>query len=440
MCESLVELRDQSFPGKQIWNTEEGFWGLQTKTYNTGAIFAPRLYLSQLVTGIDKIYWFMGQHADDPTCLINAQEEPYPTYVSYAVMTRLLDRATVVGRVDLGAGNWGVLFARGADMVLAAWRVLGEAAVTVPAGVNKASVVDIMGRRREVAAPNGTLNLTFTESVQYVELPRNDYTLGIARKRVDELLTLGGAPDVKAIADEIPKIAAKAAADNAEMTRLYYLVRAAEMAVIAGQAPPKKAKPTKLAAAARQAIVSRERDDGYLRQARVALEWVDRLATRPAGAGNAWAVQQAAAAVKGITAHEKPCYPGVVINAFIGEPGEVARIRAIVPKKNDYSTTIDEKFRFQIDRKAGETFDLELTVWNYYRHKISGRLAPRLPEGWSAATGPVDFAIEPGKFHRVVFHVTVGAATKAGLYTVGGQCTYHKQPVTEIRPQRIHIQ
>ena len=441
MCESLVALRDKSFPGKPVWNTEEGWWGTQVKTLPMGAVMLPRTCIPQMAAGIDKIYWFMSVSPDDPTYMLNEKEEPYPTYVSYATMTSMLDPAVCVGGADIGKGNYAFLFARQKDMVLAVWRLgtLPHAEAAIPAGVKRAAVTDLMGRSRTVEATDRQITLDLNDHVQYVELPRNDWTLGIARQHLAGLLKKAAVPSVKEIAGAVRATAPNAATDLPSMNRLYYLIRAAEMAAVADDAPGKGGKAAELAAAARRDVIATEGADGYLRQARVALEWVDRLATRPLIGGNTWAVRQAADAARAIAASERPCYPGAVINAFIGEPGEIAKIRAIVPKANDYSTTIDEKFRFQINRKPGEAFDLELTVWNYYRHPISGTVSPRLPEGWKASQGAVDFSLEPGRFGRALVTVTIPADAKPSVYTVGGQTHYQGQPVKEIHAQRISV-
>ena len=439
MCRSLIELRDELYPGKPAWNTEEGWWGLQVKPWDIGAIMVPRTCISQIAAGIDKIYWFMSVR-EDPTYLMTSSEEPHPTYVSYATMTRLLDASVYAGTADLGPGNYAYLFARENSMVLAAWRLKGEANVTLPVGVGEAPVTDIMGRTRKVAAADGNLSLALTDHVQYLELPRNEWTLAIARGELNALLKKAGVVSAAEIAAAVGTIAPKAATDGPSMTRVYYLVKAAEMAVITGDAPAVRRRAAQVATSARQAVTDREGRDGYLRQARVALEWVDRLATRPLIAGNTWAVELAAEAVKTIAAIEPPCYPGAVVDAFIGEPGEVARIRAIQPKERDYSTTIDEKFRFQIDRKPGDSFDLELTVWNFYRHTIAGTVRPRLPEGWQASRQAIDFSLEPGTRERALLSVTISPGTRPGVHSVGGTTILNGRTVAEIHPQRVNVQ
>ncbi len=140
-----------------------------------------------------------------------------------------------------------------------------------------------------------------------------------------------------------------------------------------------------------------------------------------------------------MAATEQPMYPGVVVNAFIGEPGEIEKIRSIVPVANDPSTSIDDKFRFQINRQPGDSFELELTISNYYRHKIQGMLSPRLPEGWKASPGPVDYSLEPGAWQRFVFTVQIPQNAPPETYSVGGQTQYQGKQIKEIHASRVKL-
>ena len=148
----------------------------------------------------------------------------------------------------------------------------------------------------------------------------------------------------------------------------------------------------------------------------------------------------AAQATQILAAIEQPVYPGVVVNAFIGEPGEIQQIRAIVPVANEPATSIDDKFRFEIERRPGESFDLELTVSNYYRHTIQGVLSPRLPEGWKAAQGPTNYSLEPGRWQRFLFTIQIPETAKVEeIYEVGGQTLYGGSPVKEIHASRVKL-
>jgi len=120
-----------------------------------------------------------------------------------------------------------------------------------------------------------------------------------------------------------------------------------------------------------------------------------------------------------------------VINAYL-EPDKV-RTGA------DPTKPLDENFKFQVDKKAGDEFRLELTVWNYYRHDFDGVVEPRLPDGWRCKPGSNEYSVKPGDFARFVFSVTIPAGCAAGEYTVGGKTIYDGTAVTEIHRQRVTV-
>jgi len=438
MVRELVALRDKSFPGKPVWNTEEGWYSAPNKTPDLGAMMLPRVYLSQMAAGVDKIYWFSqtglvaGPH--DPTCLLDENSEPFPTYVSYATMTRLLEGAPYVGSADLGTGTYAHLFARPNDFVLAAWCVGEPRTVQLPIG-GKVTRVDLMGRSSTLNSANGQLPLRLSTHVQYIVLPRGAWTLGIAHAELGRQLAALQLKSATEIPAQITLAAKTAATDTSAMNRLYYLSKAAGQAAYSGFMPPRADDAARLAASARRAVEAREGEDGYLRAARVALEWSDRaarLATQPnAPTALNWAASQAASATTSLAATETPAYPGLTIDAFL-EPKKVR-------DNADPKQPVDERFPLEIAKKPGDAFDLELTVWNFYRHALSGTLSPRLPQGWTSATPDAAFNVEPGKFARFVFSVRVAADAKADLFSIGGKTLYRGQTVTEIHPQRVRV-
>jgi hypothetical protein len=356
-------------------------------------------------------------------------------------MSQLIDGAVYAGQADFGENARGYLFARGQDFVFAANTVSGTREITLDVGVPKVTIVDLMGRAREMPAPGGRLRLALSSQVQYVLLPRNNpAALKIATA---ELRSRLGALQITAaeLPAKISEAARGAAADPTMLNRLYHLVRAAELAAITTPTPQGKVDASPLAQAARQTVEKREGTAGYLRTARLALDWTERLAQQaerdPRLGRPAW---MAAQATQVLAAIEQPVYPGVVVNAFIGEPGEIEKIRAIVPVANEPATSIDDKFRFEIERKPGESFDLELTVSNYYRHSIQGVLSPRLPEGWKATQGPTNYSLGPGRWQRFLFTIQIPeTATVEEAYEVGGQTLYGGSPVKELHAPRVKL-
>jgi hypothetical protein len=432
----LVDIRDKDFPGKQVWNTEEGV-PATPPTAELTAVNLPRMYLSQLAAGVDKIYWF--RCPQDVTGVFDEHGEVYPSYVTYATLSRLIEGAVYAGQMDLGEGAHAYLFARGNDFVLAANTIVGTRAITLDAGTPKVKVVDLMGCESEAAAPGGKLTLTISPRVQYVLLPRTSPgTLAIARGELQKRLEKWGVKSVPDLPNAIAAAAKTAATDKAAMNRLFHLVQAAETAAAAGEAP--RGNPGPAAQAARAAVVKKEGPDGYLRAARLALDWTDRLAQQTQSDPTmAWPLVLAARATQAIASAEAPVYPGVTVSAFIGEPGEIERIRAIIPEKNKRETSIDDKFRFEIERKPGDPFEIELTVSNYTNHKIEGKMEPRLPQGWKVKEGSQSYSLEPGQRARFVFHVEIPQGTKSDTYSVGGVTRYQGREISEIHPSRVKL-
>jgi len=434
MIRELVAVRDASFPGKPIWNTEEGWWQKNVSP-QVGAQFVPRVYVPQLAIGVDRIWWFAQSSADDPAYLLDGDSTPWPSYVSYATMTRMLEGADCIGQAELGAGAFGYAFIRNDRAVLAAWSAQEPRSIALDAGAKQAVVTDLMGRETDVQAVVGNIPLRLTGSVQYVSLPLGAWAEGIAKAELKRRLDALDVKDIKQLGAEIEAAAKNASADPAAMTRLFHLVRAAKQAAFAGEklAMRKAVSPKE----ARAAIEKKEGRDGYLRRARVALGWAEALQRdsvrqkKSAGSGLAASARAAAYAAKTIAADEQPALPGVVINAYL-EPRSVR-------EGADPAKPLDERFAFEIARKPGESFDLELTVWNYYRHPISGEVSPRPPDGWTATPGPAAYSVPPGEFQRFTFTVSIPADAKPGVYTVGGTTAWQNRAAEEIHTQRVKV-
>ena len=326
------------------------------------------------------------------------------------------------------------------------WVAQGEPEITLKCGATKATVTDMMDRERELTPAGGAVTLKLSLHTQYLRFPRNPWAVGIAKAELKRRLDALKLDSVAAIAPAAAEAAKTALGDNASMTRLFYLVQAARQAALAGEAPPQaNANPASLANAAHAAILKREGQDGYLRQARVAFGWTGRLARMTGRQGNAlapgltWAAKLAADATQALAAAEAPCYPGAVINAYIGNTGEIAKIRATKPELNKQETRTDAQFRFQIDAKPGDTFELELTVRNFYSHQIKGTVAPRLPDGWKATPEKADYTAQPADLQRFMFTVTVPADAKPAVCQVGGKTDYQGQAIAEIHTQRVNV-
>jgi len=438
MLQELIRLRDTHFPGKPVWNTEEGWHGAKVKTPAVGATVIPRIYLTQIAAGADKIWWYeMGRGGqDEPTNLLAQDNVPFPAYVSYATMTRHLEGAEYLGRVELGRGNYGLLFQQpGGKAVLAAWTIEGLREVRVAGESDGAEVYDLMDRRSEARAVDGGLVLELSPQVRYVIMRRTAWATRIAMEELGRRLAALDLSAAGQLDEAVAAAAEKAHAGTAAMNRLFYLLQAAKHAGLAGAAAASAdATPVRQA---RQTIEEKEGPDGYLRQARIMLYWAERLSRAAAAhqgeaaGGLAWAAAKAALATRTIARQEPVLYPGVVVNAYL-EPKEIR-------EKTGPKEPLDEQFRFQIEKSPGDAFDIELTVWNYYRHVINGAVSPRLPAGWTVMPEQDSYAIPPGEFHRRVFRVTIPGSAAPGEFEVGGQTEYQRTLVPEIHRQRVRI-
>ena len=292
--------------------------------------------------------------------------------------------------------------------------------------------------RAKSPTDGGKLKLTLSPRVQYVVLPRDSAIKSFASAELKKELAALQMTSVNDIPGQMADAVKTGLTDLTSLNRLYHLVQTAEVAEAAGEASA--SGDATEAKAARDTVEKREGADGYLRQTRIALDFAEHLAQI---AGHdptmAWPALLAAKMTEALAEAEEPCYPGAVINAYIGEPGEIAKIRATVPVAGKNETSVDNQFRFQIARKPGDTFELELTVYDYFRHNFSGTLTPRLPAGWQASPASAAYSVEPGQLQRFKFTVTIPADAKPGIIPVGGQTTYNGATVQELHPQRIQL-
>ncbi|MFO8012146.1 MAG: NEW3 domain-containing protein [Phycisphaerae bacterium] len=455
MVRDLVAVRDEHFPGKPVWNTEEGWWGTKERTPAEAARALPRIYISQIAAGVDRVYWYeQGRGSYDPTFLLGARNEPFPAYAAYAAMTDMLEGARYVGPTGVDPRIRQHWFVRGKDVILAAWHMGGEREVSFSSSLNRVEVTDHVGRRRIVEPRHGRFDLTLTPDVQYLRFPRESERYGAAGIRMLQQMEGLRVFDVAALPPAIEQAAEEAHTDNRAMTRLYRLVRLAEQIAHKGDAPkPMGDVPSAEEAArdARRAVEAKEGEDGYLRRARVALGWTERLVreVRRQGARYGepveWAVRLSAGATRLIAEREEPCWPGMVIDARL-EPtlpiqdGDVARPASAGREASPPAAP--ERFALEIRKKAGEAFALRLVVRNFYEHRITGEVRPRLPNGWTAEPEGGTFDLEPGAREAFDFRVTIPTGAERKAYEVGGEGWFgeRERAVTEIHTVRVRVE
>lgn len=444
----LIKLRDKYYPGKALLDTEEGTWGNRGQSLASGAQSIPRVYVPLLGAGLDALYWFefASTSGDVSTSyLLNAKTLPQPAYCSYATMTRMLEGAEVIGRVDLGdPAVFAFLFIRNGQAIVPIWTAGESLIVDLEFGDSSpVTIFDLMDRARTVKGDK-VLSLKISQDAQYMTFPCNAWTQGQVERELKRSLKALKLPSEAELQKEIAASAERAAAEAEQMTRLFYLAKAAKLAALLSDKAVSTGHEGQNALAARQGILKKEKANGYLAEARLVLTWAEQLdrmaAKQDAKAGDrmrrvsGW---MAEAALR-VAEVEQPAFPGVALNAFIGDAGEIAKIRATNVTAPEYPL-VDPKFRYEIPKRAGETFELELTVWNYYRHPVEARVSPRLPEGWTTSEKEKSVSLQPGEKARMVYAVTIPADCAEKTYTVGGLGRFENAAFQELHASRIKV-
>jgi len=311
---ALLKARDDHFPGMPTW-TMDGWWQAKDPLGPEGARMLPRVVLSQLAAGVDRVVWDGSPRDGRPGVPLIAGGQPTPAYAAFATMQAMLDGARYVGPTGVEPRIQQHWFVRGSDVVLAAWHIGGQREVTFSSTLNRIAVTDHVGRRRTVEPRHGYFDLTLTPEVQYVRFPRERERYGAAGIRMLTWMEELRVFDRDALPTAIEQAADEAHTSGRAMTRLRRLIRLAEQIAHKGEAPDSLSDdPTADGAArrARQAVEEKEGESGYLRRARVALAWTERLAREVDRQGPvygpplAWAARLAADATRTLAEHETP--------------------------------------------------------------------------------------------------------------------------------------
>lgn len=182
----LKKIFDENGVDFDIWVTETGMNTAQNGSYNATereqAIYTPRLHFELLEAGAKKILWYdllndgtdlTGANAhEDNFGLLNAKNSykgiytPKPAYVSYGVMTRVLDGLTYAGKQNSGE-LYCYTFASDNKKVSAVYALSsGKATVKTSEPV---TVTSLMGEEKTYTPSNGSFTLDLSDSVQYIE-------------------------------------------------------------------------------------------------------------------------------------------------------------------------------------------------------------------------------------------------------------------------------
>jgi len=437
MIRELARIRDEHYPGQPLYNTEEGAWSIPNRTPRHGAELLARIYVTQMAAGIDRLTWFETFSAADPTYLLRGVNDgPWPAYFAYAAASRFLEDAIYVGPLSEGIAQVH-LFAANTEPVIVAWAVEGEYAHKLNVGADQVTITDWQDNAETTPTEQGVATLRLGPAVQFVT--------GAAWKALADAVT-----DrlVKAAADPaIQKAMALLETRSNELIDLNALFHAARLiettALLPGSfRPGSVAKANEALAAARKALKAREADGARLRDARTALAIAERTAyfmnlaqqaghatyaeqLAPFAASLAWQVQRRVET-------EKPWYPGVMVRVAL----DTAAIRNNTPANQP----LDEQFAPQVSKKPGDTFELEMTVYNWTRSSISGRMSPVVPDGWQARDAAFAYDVPPRKFARFLTTVSIPRNAAPQVYPVGASTEYRGSRIRELHTHRVKVE
>ena len=179
-------LKEKSGKDFDIWITETGantaLNGYVNFTEREQAEAVPRVHMALLEAGVQKIFWYclidestelvLGAAHEYNWGLLRAKESRYgaytpkPSYVSYGVMTKMLDGKDFVGKEMLGDA-YCYTFSDGTNNMYALYSFAPQT-VTIQTA-DELKITDIMGKETIHKPKNGQVTLNIDTSVQYIE-------------------------------------------------------------------------------------------------------------------------------------------------------------------------------------------------------------------------------------------------------------------------------
>jgi len=483
MIRELCDIRDRLFPGRETLNTEEGLWGLADREPRHGAELLTRMYVSQIAAGLDRMTWFEVYDKNDPTYLLRGiQEGPWPAYFAYATASQFLEDAIYIGSLPgvtpdpdrakpLPEGlTQAHVFAVRTKPVIVAWSMKDERTLTLaaPKGLR---VTDWQGNAVDIQ-PDGDDNKIAVTLTSYPVFIEGDDLRAVLRTmllRVDEAAIRGASRDGLDMNAFLRKRAAVQAATNVlwstrpaetdttrllDLSAIFHAERWCEARTMiwfgSPQGVPKDsqvvAEASRAVDDAAAALTEAQSDGRYLRESNVVLSIARRaqyfMNLRKAGdEEDQKAAEQLAVIVNALANQvrlyirdEKPWYPGVMIRV----EADTAAIRRNTPADKP----LDEQFAAQVTHQAGETVELEITVYNWTREPLTGTVVPVLPDGWSVTSDSaksVDVNAAPRRFTRGSIVVAIPNDAKPGVYTLGACLPYKNTDCRELHAQRVEV-
>ena len=167
----LFELRDKSFPALEVWNTEDGLWGVPEyqKDPVATARDLPKIYVTHIAAGVERLFWF-SLVGDNMAYLLRPDGQISEPAIAYASMTKALEGATFMAYNNSPVkGVREYAFIRGGKLIIVAWSNAGptfEAGPTEPGA--DLQVLDVYGNITRVAPVGGQASLQVTDSPVYL--------------------------------------------------------------------------------------------------------------------------------------------------------------------------------------------------------------------------------------------------------------------------------
>jgi hypothetical protein len=439
MVKELAKIRDQKYPGQPLLNTEEGLWGLANRTPEDGAKLLPRIYVSQMAAGLDRLTWFECYSDTDPSYLLRGQQEgPWPAYFAYAAASKLLEDALYVGPISDGIAQ-AQLFAANGKPVIAAWSIEGEKNIILTVDTKVVTITDWQGNSKTVTTKDGKITLKLGQYMQYVTGANQTIFTPVVKKRLAE-----SPKEIKAGLD----ILLKGTQKQLDLNTLFHAARLGQVVALVpeltqGWKTDDIINAEFLLQDEYEALKEKEKDGSYLHNAHTTFTIALQISYYAFGIKNRNSkeylyIRRIAPITKGLaeqvklyTNSEQKWYPGLMLR--------VALDTTPIRQKTPADQPLDEQFNPQVDKKPGDTVEIEMTVYNWTKKPITGNLSPVLPADWKAEKEEFAYTVEPMKFVRFTTMATVPADCADGIYPIGIQSKYKGIVQRELHTYRVAV-
>ncbi len=437
MVKELAKIRDKKYPGQPLLNTEEGLWGLANRTPEDGAKLLPRIYVSQMAAGLDRLTWFECYSDSDPSYLLRGQQEgPWPAYFAYATASKLLEDAYYVGPISDGIAQ-AQLFAANGRPIIAVWSIEGEKEITLNVNSKSVTVIDWQGNSRIVIAKDGKITMKLGQYMQYITGANQSIFAVVVKKRLSE------APiEIKDGLDCI----LKGKQNRLDLNTMLHAARLAQMVALVPDLFKKIKKSVtvnnakKLLVKVCEKLKTSEIDGAYFSNAHTALAISNQVGFYMESGSVDKGYSKRLASIVAALAEQTTQY--IVNTTEKWYPGLMLRVAldtTPIRQKTAADQPLDEQFDPQVNKKPGDTVEVEMTVYNWTKETINGSLSPVLPPEWKSADKQFAYTVEPMKFARFTTIVTIPVDCVDGVYKIGVRSGYKYTVQRELHTYRVSV-